>query len=153
MGEKKTVYAVSDGEYSSYQVCWLFENREDAEVTANRVGGYVEEFDLYGPGSGNELTINHRWWASVQITATGKISDTVQCFSVEAFSDEEMPTSTIREFPNRRWCDDNGNMHTGTEYGIRTAGPSEDVVRKAVRERAAKLAAELAEGRPPSLEW
>lgn len=153
MGENKTVYAVSYGEYSDYRVRWLFEDRADADATATRVGGYVEEFDLYEPGSGDELTVNHQWGASVHINPDGRMNDYTHCYSIESFSDEAPESSTIREFPDRRWCDDGGNMHWGTEYEVRAWGPSEDVARKVARERAAKLAAELSEGRPPNLEW
>ena len=153
MGEKKTVYAVSDGEYSDYRVHWLFEDRGDANSTAARVGGYVQEFDLYGPGSGNELTVRHEWIAAAVVNPVGQVDEDIRVYSYESFSDEELQKSSIREFPARNWCDPDGNIHTGTTYEVRVAAIDQEAARKAAKERASKIAAEIAEGRPPSLEW
>jgi hypothetical protein len=151
VGNRRTVFSVSDGEYSDYRVHWLFEDRDDANVTATRVGGYVEEFDLYGPGSDDEITIHRQWGATAYVNPVGQIEDTVHCYSIESFSDEDPEAPTIREFIDQRWCDPDGVIHRGTQYEIRAWADSEGAARKAARERAAKVAAELAEGLRPNM--
>lgn len=153
VNEKKTVYSVSDGEYSSYRVHWLFEDREDADATATRVGGYVEEFDLYAPGSGGEITINRQWGATAYVNVTGQVDETVHCYSIESFSNEDPESPSIREFENQRWYDSSGEMHIGSTYEVRAWAHDEAAARKAAKERAAKLAAVLTEGGRPDLAW
>lgn len=40
------VYVVTDGSYSDYHICTVFDNEEAADAHASEVGGQVEVFDL-----------------------------------------------------------------------------------------------------------
>lgn len=153
MGAKKTAYAVTSGECSSYCVHWLFENFDDAAQTARRIGGEVEALDLYAPGSGSEITVIHQWIATAIVNPAGQVDEAVPCFRIGSFSDEvmEAPGERIREVKDQRWCDLDGNIARGSQYEIRVWAHDEVTARKMARERAAELATVLAEGGTPDL--
>jgi hypothetical protein len=56
----KTIWAASRGEYSDYRVHTLFTSRELAQQLADKIGGYVEEFQLWDELP-SAFTVYERW--------------------------------------------------------------------------------------------
>lgn len=42
----KTIYVVTDGEYSDYHICGVFDNNDLANKFCDKFGGGIEEWDL-----------------------------------------------------------------------------------------------------------
>jgi|HubBroStandDraft_6_1064221.scaffolds.fasta_scaffold00417_30 hypothetical protein len=62
VGEKRTIYAVTEGSYSDYSIEACFEAEADAEAFVAAGGGdSVEEFDLLPPGVGIATVYTAEW--------------------------------------------------------------------------------------------
>jgi len=153
MGEKRTVYSVSMGEYSDYGVLYLFEDSADAEANAARhPGWYVQEFDLYGPGSGDVLKPWHAVSATAYVNGEGRILDHVEVYAWHqddpADAHDLPPVGGVTK--RERWPLPHPNppLATGPYYCVMAVAGDVERARKAAQERAAKVAARVARGQP-----
>lgn len=157
MSDKRTVFSVSAGEYSDYRVEALFEDRADAETTAARTGWYVEEFDLYGPGNSDVVKPRVQVHATAWIDSAGRINDNVDVRTYAVDHDEE-PDHLPAVYSSRHWPErrPDGTIQmdygrNGEYYQVKAYADDVTTAQKAVRERAAQIAAGLAEGRKPKV--
>jgi hypothetical protein len=143
---KRTVYAASSGAYSDYTVRALFEDRADAEATVARMNtsrfydAYVEEFDLFPAGSGDALVARPRYEASLGVGMDGVLIDAepdVEFTTVDADVEPVSPPVCLETWDGR------------DSYEVSVMADDEPTAVKAVRERAARVAAQLVEGIDP----
>lgn len=136
MDAKRTVYAVSTGSYSNYTIEAVFEDRVDAEMTAERVGGTVEEFEILPPGSGGYIRPRLRYVVNTTVSCHGKINTEWSEHSsyVDQDSAPEPPL-----------------MHTDYygHYRIMVQADTREAAVKAASEYAARVGALVVEGVDP----
>lgn len=158
---KRTVYSVSSGEYSDYGVLGLFEDRGDAEANAARnPRWYVEEFALHPPGAGDVMQQVIEYSATAWVSMEGKILDYVNVCRHYTWPEDADPPeevlSSVHESTFSMISVDNGARRFQPEWPIGAkvyevyAHVTRDEVRarKAVQERAARVAAAIAQGEP-----
>lgn len=143
---KKTVYAISSGDYSDYRVHALFESREDAEAavqTADRwEAAEVQEFDFYPAGTGTSFRWRTPYEAVVKIAADGTIGEASVRKERGRFLDADW-TGKVRDshglFERHR---------TRLPVTVYAQALTEEAAIKAASERAGQVAWEI--GRRPS---
>lgn len=148
---RRTAYGVTSGEYSDYRVHAMFDTREDAQRCADRLSRTrshydvdVQEFPMYGPGGGDEYRNRPEFHADL-VVREGRIVE--PCDGCEDFlGAEDPPTSlTVTPIPSRPAPGWKGPVI----YRVEATGASREAALKAVRERAARVAALVAEGLDP----
>lgn len=150
----RTVYSVSEGEYSDYGIVALFEDRADAEANASRHSDwYVQEFDLYPQGSWDVMVPRKRFSATVWVDNEGRIVDLGSVRDNDEYPDPGPMRTFTAVYASRLPISINGvrlpeGQASSSGYEISTSADSEERVRKVVRERAAKVAAAIAQGEP-----
>lgn len=156
---KRTVYSLSAGEYSDYRVLDLFEDRADAEANAARNPDWrVEEFDLYPPGSRDVFIPRQRFTANAWVNTEGRILDHVHVRDYFDYPDEgpEPVGTSVRKTTFSMISADGVKFDWplgSTVYEVFACADDEITVRKAVQERAAKVAATLVEGGTPEVAY
>lgn len=161
MSEKRTVYSVSSGAYSNYRVEALFEDHADANANAVRhPDWYVEEFDLHPPGSSDALVPWHGFTAWAWVNSEGHVSDEVAVVEWHDYPDEGPPQPSTSLRSTRQWpiglSDGSQSFEWHVAYDVYEVGVTandEERARKAVRERAAEVAAVIAEGGDPKIAY
>jgi hypothetical protein len=158
IGEKRTVHSVSAGEYSDYTVLALFEDRADAETAAARhPHWYVQDFDLYPTGSADAMIPRRRFSAVAFVDREGRINDVIRTHDWLEYPDEG-PQRTYTDVMQHSSCLWPVVLPDGSETAERIRGgvfqvyahaDEEKRARKAVRERAAKVASILVDGGDP----
>jgi len=176
VGEKKTVYAVATGDYSDYAIEALFEDKVDAETTAQRIDGYVQEFDLYFPGGGNIIRPRRRVTSRSFVSLDGSVLDYTETWSTAVDAGEGPWATRVRRvnytpgdmqlFEIIRRCDDDGNITEERKpldkpranfiyaggYEVVASADDEETARKLARGRADGVAAVINGGGTPIVE-
>jgi hypothetical protein len=138
----KTIWAVVHGDYSSYGVDGIYEDRGTAEIVAaqlnlSRDDYCVEEFPFYAAGD-ISLRPRPQIQASVTVSRHGVIGEDVETRSHDLVSDHDAPAQGA-------WV---GHYRDGAYRAYALATTAEAAI-KAVRERAAEVAQAIVEGRNP----
>jgi len=154
---KRTVYSVSEGEYSDYRVLDLFEDKDDAEAIASHNPDWdVQEFNLYPSGTRTVMVPQKRYSARILINGDGRIVDHVSVRDWADYPDEEpsrdMAVTHRAPWPLKLKVGDElvpVPERVGQPYEVTVHADSEERARKVARERAAKVASVLIDGGTP----
>lgn len=144
----RTIYLVTEGEYSDYHVLTAFEWREDAEQFVAEYGALarhsdspeIEEYDLHGeserPHRVDYLLMEGR-------VRGGEVSDVSERPHAAWSYSYDIPS----EIPDGRATVTVGRHRHGEDF-VTVTGRDHEQVRKAFRDRVAKIRAEQLEPKP-----
>lgn len=150
----RTVYAVSSGTYSDYEVEYLFESRDDAEATVARINhgqpwpntkARVEEFDLYPPGSGALRRPRKRFTAVLGVYPDATLSEVEV---EEEYVEPGTPNWDLGVSDQRKWL--SIGHPRDAAFSVSIQSDDETTAVKAVREKASEVVALMLDGLDPT---